>query len=215
MGKTKSAQYTINDKTLNVYCVVLNDGDVSDNVLSDACEAFEKLAPFVKNENQVLYIRDIPFLSIKNKYPGGHCYNPNEAMIALKSWQDDGQQIKAAINHELHHMARWQNAGYGETLGGAILSEGIATYYEELQSGWLAPWADATISNETLQAALDAWDDANYNHAEWFFEGPQGEWIGYGMGYRLAKIIFKDGFDLAKSVEMATTDAREYAQQMR
>lgn len=97
-------------------------------------------------------------------------------------------------------MARWQNPGYGKTLGGAILSEGIATYYEELISGWTPPWAEATISDKAKTAARLAWNDTNYNHANWFFEGTYGRWVGYAIGYQLAKKLFDSGFELERSV---------------
>lgn len=214
MNKTQTVQFSFNGKTLIVFCVALGDGDVSSKVLEYAKEAFEKLSPFIKNDRQVLYIRDIPFLAIENKYPGGHCYNAREAMISLTSWGDDEQQIKATINHELHHMARWHNPGYGKTLGGAILSEGIATYYEELQSGWLSPWAEAAFDDETLKAALEEWDNATYNHREWFFNGPHGKWVGYAIGYKLAKLLFKDGFDLSRSITIEQSEALSYAKQL-
>jgi len=210
MSKTHTMQVNVTGKTLDVFCVSLHNGDIPESIASYAKSVFEELAPYIKNAQQVLYIRDIPFLTIAGKYPGGHCYNAYEAMISLVSWQDDPQQIKATINHELHHMARWQNVGYGNTLGGAILSEGIATYYEELRSGWLSPWATTSFSKKIVKAASEAWSDKNYNHSEWFFEGPLGKWAGYGIGYKLAKELFMDGFDLKRSVNIKPIDALNY-----
>lgn len=195
-------------KTLQLFCVSLHGEEIPGHVRSNAEKAFKSLAPYLKNDDQVLYIRDIKFLAIDEKYVGGHCYNAYEAMIATPSWQADEEQFIATINHELHHMARWQNPGYGETLGGAILSEGIATYYEELVSGWSSPWSQVKVSQETIDAAKKEWDNAEYNHSEWFFEGPHGKWAGYGIGYQLAKKLFADGFDLERSILITPDEAR-------
>lgn len=214
MGNTKFAQCTYHGKTLDVICVALQGGEIPINVVQHADEAFKELVPYIKNTHQVLYIRDIPELATDQKYPGGHCYNEHEAMIALVGWGDDMQQIAATIHHELHHLARWQNQGYGSTLGGAILSEGIATYIEELRSGWLSPWATASYDAAALDAAKKSWDDENYAHAEWFFSGSHGKWVGYGLGYALAAKLFSDGFDLERSLSISPDEARSILEKL-
>ncbi len=214
MELSKTFPLKQNNKELTVVCAVLNGGSISPIIIDDIKKAFKTLAPYLKYDNQVLYIRDIKTLAIKQKYPGGHCYNPYEAMIALVSWSDDEQKIRGIINHELHHMARWQNAGYGDTLGGAILSEGIATYYEESQSGRLYPWAKVSVSEEVVTQALKEWNSKDYNHGEWFFNGPYGEWVGYSIGYQLAKLLFKDGFDLAMSLKVRPNEVVNFMEQL-
>jgi uncharacterized protein YjaZ len=98
-------------------------------------------------------------------------------------------------------MARWQNAGYGDSLGGAILSEGLATYYEELQSGWSPPWSKAKFTAQNLSDALDNWDNEHYGHSSWFLgSSDKGRWVGYAIGYRLAKELYKNGFNLRESL---------------
>ena len=206
MSHTQNTSFTLNGKSLNVFAISLHGQEIPNWLDEEVKAAFEKLAPYIKNENQVIYLRDIKFLAIDGKYPGGHCYNAYEAMIALPDWNADKQQIIATINHELHHMARWQNPGYGETLGGAILSEGIATFYEEMISGWTPPWAQATISTEALNGAIQNWNDNQYDHSSWFFEGAHGKWVGYGIGYKLAKQLFADGFDIERSITIKPSE---------
>ena len=202
MSQTHTATYVFNGKSLNALAVSLNGQKIPAWLDEEIRTAFEKLAPYIKNDNQVIYLRDIKFLAIDGKYPGGHCYNSYEAMIALPDWEADKQQVVATINHELHHMARWQNPGYGDTLGGAVLSEGIATYYEEMISGWTPPWAQADVSSEAFDNAIKNWTDNQYDHSGWFFEGKYGKWVGYAIGYRLARELFSDNFDLAKSINI-------------
>lgn len=200
MPSANNASFMFKDKTLNVLAVSLHGQEIPQWLNEEIKTAFEKIAPYIKNDNQVVYLRDIKFLAIDGKYPGGHCYNAFEAMIALPDWSADKQLVIATINHELHHMARWQNPGYGETLGGAVLSEGIATFYEEMISGWTPPWAQADVSSEAFSDAIENWDDSQYDHSRWFFEGKYGKWIGYSIGYRLAQKLFAEGFDLEKSI---------------
>lgn len=209
MPQSLNAQFTVTGKTLHVLAVSLHGQAIPEWLHEEARHAFEALAPFIKNESQVLYLRDIPFINIDGKYPSGYCYNQFEAMISALSWDVDRAQLVATINHELHHMARWQNPGYGRTLGGALLSEGLATYYEEQVSGWSSPWSKAAPAKDAISAAVKDWDDKGYNHSEWFLAGPYGKWTGYGLGYRLAKIIFADSFDLARSIAIKPDEVRE------
>lgn len=202
MTITRTSQFGTNGRTLTLFCVSLNGQDIPDWIADEAKRAFEALASFMENDNQVLYIRDIPSLSIEGKYPGGYRNNAYETMIALPDWQVDKQQVIATINHELYHMARWQNPGYGVTLGGAIMSEGLATYYEEQISGWSSPWSQAKVPDGAVEAALRQWNDIDYNRREWLFNGPFGKWVGYGIGYGLAKRLFEKGFDLSKSISI-------------
>ncbi len=126
----------------------------------------------------------------------------------MPNWSVDKEQIRASIAHELHHMARWQNVGYGETLGGAILSEGIATYYEKLISGWTPPWSNIELTKLMVQAAQKEWDNNTYNHNDWFFEGKLGRWVGYSIGYKIASELYKAKFSLEDSVKVHPKDAR-------
>lgn len=214
MSQTHTATYTFNGKTLNALAVSLHGQEIPDWLNTEIKAAFEKLATYIKNDNQVIYLRDIKFLAIDGKYPGGHCYNAYEAMIALPDWEADKQQVIATINHELHHMARWQNPGYGDTLGGAILSEGIATFYEEMISGWTSPWAQADVSSEALNSAVKSWNDEHYDHSDWFFEGKFGKWVGYAIGYRIAKELFSNKFDLAKSINIKPDEAEDLIKEL-
>jgi uncharacterized protein YjaZ len=200
MNKHISGVITYNKKELILTAVSLSNSIIPDSTLPIVEAVFKKLSPYIKDDRQIIYIRDIPSLSINDKYPSGHCFNRHEAMIALPNWDVKKQQLVATVSHELHHMARWQNAGYGNSLGGAILSEGLATYYEELQSGWSPPWSKAKFTTHNLSDALDNWNNEHYDHRNWFFGSDKGRWVGYAIGYRLAKELYKNGFNLKESL---------------
>lgn len=203
-----SKTITSNDKLLVVTAVSFSGIPISDTLLKAIKDAFFVLSPFIKDKRQVLYLRDLPSFSIDGKYPNGHCYNRHEAMISLPKWKTANKYLVATINHELHHLARWQNAGYGSSLGGAILSEGVATLYEELKSHWISPWSRAVFTKDILEDAIKNWDNTSYNHKDWFFESKRGRWLGYSIGYHLAQELFKNGFDLEKSLIIKPEDVK-------
>lgn len=198
--KSMVATITKSGKSLELLCV--NFGPpVNLSFTKDlAAQIWAELAPFASNKVQTLYIRDLKQSSIDGKYPGGHSYNEFESMVALPSWKVNRIQIKSTIAHELHHLVRWQNAGYGNTLGGAILSEGMATFYEQLKSGWVPPWSRVAATATDIAGAKKSWNDQNYNHAEWFFGLKRQRWLGYGLGYRLASQLYQDKLDLTDSL---------------
>lgn len=154
---------------------------------------------FLPEGEYLLYIRNIKDYSIDRKYPAGHTYNKYESMIALPNWDCNKDWIKSTVAHELHHLVRWQHAGYGSTLGEAILTEGLATYYESIIANWTPPWAESNLDPTIIRRAKEEWNNANYNHFDWFFEGEMGRWLGYTIGYKLAKQLYSNEFDLAQS----------------
>ncbi|HUC86889.1 MAG TPA: DUF2268 domain-containing putative Zn-dependent protease [Candidatus Saccharimonadales bacterium] len=201
MDKLFVRKIEVSGKTL---CLVALNNEKADYDFSDLVgiveNEFTKLRGFIKNPVQILYIRDNPALSIEGKYPGGHTYFPAETMIAIPSWKNLSQkELIAVVAHELHHMARWQTVGYGSTLGGALTSEGFATYYEEIRCGTKPKWAEMNVSVEALDEARKQWGSKDYDHSQWFFNGPHGKWIGYSLGYTLAKKSLPQ-FDLKTSI---------------
>lgn len=169
-------------------------------------EELELLSNFITGQEQFLYVRNNKMLCIDGQYPAGHTYFPYESMVAVPSWQKlSSVELRAVIAHELHHMARWQNAGYGETLGGALTSEGIATYYEEIRTGRKPIWAKTKLPNDIIEEAIKDWDNVNYDHQKWFFYGPYGRWAGYSLGYNLAKEMFST-FDIHKSINISSAE---------
>jgi len=192
-----------NGKELHILAVSLHESELPSWLEDSINKVWKELSEYVKDDHQSIYIRDIDFLAIDGKYSGGHCYNRHEVMIAVPKWGGlDKSQLEATLYHELHHLLRHQNAGYGLDLGGAILSEGIATYFEEIKTGWAPPWSRAQVSEEALEVALKEWDNKDYDHSSWFFFGDYGKWVGYTIGYNLAKDLYGSKFNLEDSIEI-------------
>lgn len=165
------------------------------------------LAPFARFERQLVYIRNMVEQSIERKWVNGYTPNGKELFINLPHWDVDDNELTDSLAHELHHLVRWQNEGYGRTLGGALVSEGGACLFAEQQSGWKAPWIEGAIDDSILELVKKQWGDTKYNHAEWFFNGPHGKWVGYRAAYHIAKKIFGDSFDLGRSVKISADES--------
>jgi hypothetical protein len=97
------------------------------------------------------------------------------------------QSVERMLAHELHHSARWDGPGYGESLGEALVSEGLAGHFvQEVYGGEPEPWESlpaATLRRSVSQAQSD-WRTIDYGHSAWFFGSAQlPRWLGYSLGY--------------------------------
>lgn len=110
--------------------------------------------------------------------------NPNFA-VSL-----DHGDIRRTIAHEVHHCRRFAGPGYGDTLGEALVSEGLAghfagTLFDASPEPWECALDDAALRAHRPSAAeLQA---PNEDHAGWFFGagGRLPRWLGYTLGYRI------------------------------
>jgi uncharacterized protein YjaZ len=122
------------------------------------------------------------------------------------------EEIVSTLTHELHHCARMSTVGYGKTLLEAIVSEGLADHFDiEINHHEPKPWSisiqDSGLEKVFSKAALE-FDNANYNHAAWFFGSEEKgipRWSGYSLGFKLVRDYMKK---TAKSAsELAATPA--------
>lgn len=107
---------------------------------------------------------------------------------ASPAFQKNGKQsITRVFAHELHHATRWEITGYGDTLGGAILSEGLAGHFVlEVFKGDPEPWE--SINSDILQnyitPVINHWDKKDYDHNAWFYgTNDLPRWLGYSLGF--------------------------------
>lgn len=124
----------------------------------------------------------------------GHSLGPGVVMItvdpenpALTANADFA--LERMMVHELHHAARWDGPPQRATLGGALVSEGLAGHFaQEVYGGPSEPWE--SLSPETVRAhaaeAAGKWEASDYNHDAWFYGGGAlPRWIGYSLGFRI------------------------------
>ena len=99
------------------------------------------------------------------------------------------RSIERMLAHELHHSSRWDGPGYGDTLGAALVSEGLAGHFaQEAFGGQPEPWEKLVVSSlqSYVTRAQGDWDRAGYDHQAWFFGSAElPRWLGYSLGYQM------------------------------
>lgn len=98
-----------------------------------------------------------------------------------------GELLERVIAHELHHALRFEEAGYGRTLGEAIVTEGLAGRFAQELYGHDGEIWERAVSRDELTAfaeqARRRFDDEDYDHFAWFFgTGDLPRWLGYTLG---------------------------------
>lgn len=137
----------------------------------------------------------IPEKGIVGYCPEAHLIYLTIDTDSPKFIKDGKESLKRMFTHELHHAVRWGMTGYGDTLGGAILSEGLAGHFVlEIFNGDPEPWEmlDLQLLHTHLNHMLANWNVKNYNHNDWFYgTGQLPKWLGYSLGFRLVSLYLR------------------------
>jgi len=141
-----------------------------------------------------------PFWTIPAWGLGGFSHGKGDISITLAPQHprfadpERRERLAAILAHELHHIARARSAGYGSTLGEALVSEGLAQCFEVEIGCPPAPYAvvlkDAAL-REFAARAREQMTAPFYDHGAWFY-GRKGDTNfpkdgGYSLGYALIK----------------------------
>lgn len=125
----------------------------------------------------------------------GHCYEPG--VIGLRVDLGPGlpgeslhDEVLKTLFHEAHHALRWEGPGYGDTLGGALVSEGLAQrFVHEMMDCPPEPFEHAvapSICEAYRPHALARFEDTDYDHEGWFLGAAAiPNWLGYTLGLRM------------------------------
>jgi len=165
------------------------------NVANNAIRLASRGIP-VKNTDIVIY--DNPRGVIPKEGVGG--FATYSGMIIFISMNPEFSPFEKAIHenlprhiiHELHHVARIQKIGYGDTLRKTLITEGLACRFEiEITHKSPPPWCTALNDNQIqkfLVRAQKEFDSTSYDHSKWFF-GKGDKTIPYWTGYTLGFTI--------------------------
>jgi hypothetical protein len=98
--------------------------------------------------------------------------------------------LRRQVAHEVHHCLRHAGPGYGQSLGEALVSEGLAgQFVNRLYDTPPEPWEKALAPRDAWRFLPDerTLGSSMYNHSAWFFgTGGYPRWLGYTLGYLLA-----------------------------
>lgn len=115
--------------------------------------------------------RDIVYINI----------NKNSSNIDLKT-------MVSIMLHEIHHAMRWDKVGYGETLGEALVSEGLAVYLEVAYTKSVPIYSKIKLAAGIPSKAMKESDSDTYDHNSWFYGSDTiPRWSGYTLGYEMVR----------------------------
>lgn len=127
-------------------------------------------------------------------------YTPDAHTVQISVDTDNAELVRTiddelvhTLLHEFHHAMRWRSVGYGETLGEALVTEGLADHFDvEITGGEPQKWAtEITIDDDSeLLARARMLFNESYSHDQWFFGSEMEKlpkWAGYSLGWFLVK----------------------------
>lgn len=177
-----------------IVCNILNASEELNDFKDVIQESFDEVIPVVQKDLGIDSI-DVIFLSasglaIPELGVSGFSPGPNHIYIYIDPNSDklSKQNNKATLFHEFHHAARWREPGYGNNLGEAIITEGLACVYEEEKTGTQPIYTKMKLRDELIERAREEWDSNNYDHNAWFYGNDNiDKWFGYAYGYKIVK----------------------------
>lgn len=181
-------------------------------------EALQVAIPIVEfdlraNQIDIIFV-SAPELAIPEYGIGGNSPGPNHIYVSFDPNSDKITRngLVETLLHEVHHCMRWRDPGYGETLGEAMISEGMACLYEEQYRGKPPVYATATLLDDQVAAARRELKSKDYNHSEWFFgSGKITRWFGYTYGYQICKeYATATGLSAAEMTHLPAADLLRY-----
>lgn len=124
------------------------------------------------------------------------------------------QVFQGFFAHEMHHCVRRRISGFAETLGQALVTEGLACCFEAELPGGIVPIYARSSSGRSLDTirsrAAALLDQPFSGWAEWFFgerEADIPRHAGYVLGYELVSAWLKRSGQTAAAC--VTVDAAE------
>ena len=197
----------------SIKCYIANSTGKLTALIPKIEAAFEESQKLIVDElgaNQidVIFIY-APLATIPEMGVGGNSPDPHNIYVSFDPEFKGIKQsdIVLSVLHEAHHCMRWRDPGYGKTLGEAMISEGLASLFEEEYSGEAPIYTRIKIKPSEIKAADMLLSTKAYDHAEWFFGSKDIQrWFGYTYGYQLCKAYSKKvGKNAA---ELVRTDSR-------
>ena len=163
--------------------------DLLRTTLEDARTSLEAVGQPIKLD---VVIRAADYPMPEALLVGGSAYAPGRIELTIDVARNVPaeilrEQLLKTIYHEYHHAVRWDGPGYGNSLGEALVSEGLAqVFVHEMMvcppEPWEAPLSEHEMSH-LCKLAYDAFDDEDYSHDAWFFGSESlPNWAGYSRG---------------------------------
>lgn len=177
-----------------IYAHIANATGELDHIIKLIYAAFDEAKKIATKELKADQIDIIfvsaPTLAMPEYGIGGNSAGPNHIYISFDPSSKNITKLRLfeTLLHELHHCMRWRTQGYGDTLGEAMISEGMACLYEQEHAQELPIYAKVKLSENEIAQAKELLNAKSYDHNEWFFGSKNiPRWFGYTYGYMLCQ----------------------------
>ena len=187
-------------------------GDLSawrDRITAQINDAYRVMAPFVQPTSMDILIERGNETVTPETGMRTDIARPNLATLVFDPYNENFSAtlksglIKRQMVNTSHRAMRAAGPGYGFTLGGAMVSEGLAAQFVRLVfDSAPEPW-DAAISDDVLNKV---WPDqrtmmtTKFDHGEWFSgAGDKPKWLGYTLGTKIVENWLLSGVELTPS----------------
>jgi len=172
--------------------------DSVQKALEDVQERSKSLVPTTILDIEIEAAR---YGGVPNIGHSGYVPRPGLMRLMLDPYDENlednlGESLGRMIAHELHHALRWDTVGYGTTLLGALVSEGLcgrftAELYENSPEQQECALSQDQILNLSRDAVVHAHSE-DYDHDRWFFGTKDlPRWTGYTIGYELVGLAME------------------------
>lgn len=185
-------------------------GDLSawkDRITGQINDAYHAMSPFVRPSQMDVLIERGNETVVPETGMSANVTRPNLATLIFDPYNENFTDtlttglVQRQMVNTAHRAMRAAGPGYGFTLGGAMVSEGLAGQFVRLVfDSPLEPW-DCAFDDSQLSAH---WPDQRammspkFDHGEWFAgTGNRPRWLGYTMGTRIVENWLLSGADLS------------------
>jgi uncharacterized protein YjaZ len=177
----------------NIFSHILNSTGELDHLIEKFNSAFHKAKKIIieqLNADQIDIMLITSNRTIKDQGISGYAPGPHHLYVRVDPKFKDitEENMILTILHETHHCMRIRKYGIPDNLAEGLVSEGLATLYEEEHSGSVPIYAQVKITQKEIDLANKSLRDDNYDRTRWFFgDDNLPLWFGYSYGYKLAK----------------------------
>ena len=185
-------------------------GDLSawkDRITGQINDAYHAMSPFVRPSQMDVLIERGNETVVPETGMSANVTRPNLATLIFDPYNENFTDtltaglVQRQMVNTAHRAMRAAGPGYGFTLGGAMVSEGLAGQFVRLVfDSPLEPW-DCAFDDSQLSVH---WPDQRammspkFDHGEWFSgTGNRPRWLGYTMGTRIVENWLLSGADLS------------------
>ena len=126
------------------------------SIKEETFSAFNAIHQFLPQTNLDIVFTHAPRATIPEEHIGGRSTSASHLFVYLDTTYPGfdrviKEELKKTLAHEYHHACRWKTVGYGQTLGEALITEGLADHFTQEVFKCEIPRWSAALSQSDLK----------------------------------------------------------------